>query len=120
MVEIQNKTVGTATRWAYFFCTSYAKQVGDNSGAKSTGFVAKRFILFFSCSQGDSIPVLMLQCTIIIVAPLTAIPSTPLLTTCEGWQQLVEAQNLAVLFLEATKSIYRSACKVLQVDKGMR
>ena len=32
VVEIKDKTVGTATRWAYCFCTSCAKKVGDSGG----------------------------------------------------------------------------------------
>ena len=32
MVEIKDKTGGTATCWAYCFCTSCAKQVADSGG----------------------------------------------------------------------------------------
>ena len=79
VVEVKNKTVGTATRWAYCFCTRCGKQVGDSGGAKSTDF---------SCSSyADSVPVSMLKCTILTVAQLTAIRSPPLLTACEDYSK---------------------------------
>ena len=84
MVEIKDKTVGTATRWAYCFCTGCAKQVGDSGGRNPQVLSARDPSSSLAAPLGDPLPILMLKCTALTVAPLTAIHFTTLLTTCEG------------------------------------